>query len=101
MSSAAEARPDLPEFGRLERVAEDASLALEFWHRRASDAEAEMVRLRQALEEVAVGGEHQGKPGEELRRLRAENTALRSRMHQARRRVNALLVRLGTLEARR
>lgn len=101
MSSAAETRPELPGFGRLERSAEDAAHALEFWHRRATEAEAEMVRLRQALEEVAAGGEPQGKPGEEIRRLRAENTALRSRMQQARRRVNALLVRLGTLETGR
>ncbi len=101
MSVAAEMPPQLPELERLERVADDATAALEFWHRRATEAEAEMLKLRRALEDFASGVAGPDRPSDELRRLRAENTALRSRMQQARRRVNALLMRLGTLEARR
>ncbi|HEX2190820.1 MAG TPA: hypothetical protein VHG51_18075, partial [Longimicrobiaceae bacterium] len=73
------------------------------WRSRAREAEAEVARLREALEAVSrdaaeapLGGE-----GAELRMLRAENALLRSRTAEARRRVAGLLSRLAVLEARR
>lgn len=105
MSAAADPAPSPPDPGweRLERAAERAASALAAWRRRAHEAEAEVARLRAALESVRreegdapLGGE----PGE-LRMLRAENALLRSRAAEARRRVAALLARLAVLEARR
>lgn len=86
------------EWLRLERSAEEAALAIGRWTRRAREAEDEVERLRRALEDVA--GE---KPGtddlaEALKRLKAENAALRSRMVQARKRVAGLMQRLSALE---
>ena len=102
MSGAADGggRAELPrEWERLERVAEAAAGEVVFWRRRTTEAEEEIARLRRALEDLAgsqqvgTGGEHQ-----EIVRLRAENTALQSRMLQARKRVGALLKRLSALE---
>ena len=100
MSTVAEqpTRPDLlPSFGRLEKVAEEAALALSYWRRRALEAEAEVERLRQSLEGLATGRDAPDSVEEEVGRLRAENAALRSRMLQARTRVNTLLKRLIAL----
>ena len=94
-------RERLPEppsqWERLERTVEDAVVAVTIWKRRALDAETEVLRLRRALEAVAS---HRGElqdPGEELRRLRAENVALQSRMLEARKRVASLMRRLIAL----
>jgi len=102
VSTAADPAPSAPDTGweRLERAAARAASALAAWRSRALLAEAEVDRLRAALEgmtgETALdGGE------DELRRLRAENALLRSRTGEARRRVAALLARLAVLEARR
>jgi hypothetical protein len=83
---------------RLERSAEEAALALALWKRRATEAEDDVRRLREALEELA--GERDGTPdaAHEILRLKAENAALRSRMLQARKRVSALTSRLAALE---
>jgi chromosome segregation ATPase len=100
MSTVAEQpiHPDLPRsWGRLEKVAEEASLALSYWKRRAEEAEDEVNRLRQSLEGLANGRDEPGSVEEELGRLRAENAALHSRMLQARTRVNTLLKRLISL----
>lgn len=92
-------RVELPaEWKRLERVAETAAAEVTFWRRRTAEAEEEMGRLRRALEELAVMREEAGGEQREVVRLRAENTALRSRMLQARKRVGALLKRLAALE---
>jgi predicted RNase H-like nuclease (RuvC/YqgF family) len=101
MSVAAEgaSRAELPrEWERLERVAEAAAAEVVFWRRRTAEAEEEVSRLRRTLEELAASrgdgtGEHR-----EIVRLRAENSALHSRMLQARKRVGALLKRLAALE---
>lgn len=100
MSTAAKTPAPSPSWERLERAADEAAEALAFWHRRATEAEEEVVRLRRALEDLASGEEGPEDSGKEVRRLRAENTALRSRMLQAKKRVSALLLRLGSLEAR-
>lgn len=100
MSIAAEReqRPVLPpQWERLERAAEDAAVAVALWKRRALDAEAEVLRLRHALEAVASVGSQPQDTEEELRRLRAENVALTSRMLEARRRVASLMRRLLAL----
>lgn len=100
MSFAAEQvrRPELPpSWQRLERAAQDASVAVGFWRTRAQEAEGEVLRLRRALEELAAGSAHPTPPVDELRRLRAENAALRSRMIEARKRVGALMRRLVAL----
>ena len=92
-------RPELPkQWERLERLAEEAAVVVGFWRRRALEAEEEITRLRRALEEVAAIG--QGVPGdlrEEVRRVRAENAALRSRLLEARARVQSMLKRLVAL----
>lgn len=93
-------RADLPpEWERLERVAEAAAAEVVFWRRRTAEAEEEVGRLRRALEEVAAarGGAAEDERREVVR-LRAENTALQSRMAQARKRIGGLLKRLAALE---
>ena len=80
---------------RLERVAEESAVAVAFWRRRALEAEEEIGRLRRALEEVSAGErERPDDVLEALRRSRAENAALRSRLLQARKRVQMVLRRL-------
>jgi hypothetical protein len=99
MSTAAD-RPGVlpPEWGRLERSGEEAALLLRRWVRRAREAEEEVERLRGSLEDVANPEAVSADLHEELRRLRAENAALHSRMLQARKRVAALMQRLSALE---
>jgi predicted RNase H-like nuclease (RuvC/YqgF family) len=87
-----------PEWGRLERVAEAAASEVVFWRRRTAEAEEEVSRLRRALEDLAGTREESGDERREIVRLKAENTALQSRMLLARRRVSALLKRLAALE---
>jgi hypothetical protein len=101
MSAAADGagRPELPrEWERLERVAEAAASEVVFWRRRTVEAEEEVARLRQALEELALSRQDTGDERREVVRLRAQNTALQSRMLQARKRIGALLKRLSALE---
>ncbi len=87
-----------PEWKRLEQTAEEAGLLLARWVARAMEAEEEIQRLRLALEELA-GREPQPEVStDELRRLKAENAALHSRMLQARKRVATLMQRLAALE---
>lgn len=102
MSGAAEGpdRPPLPGgWERLERIAEAAAGEVVFWRRRTAEAEDEVARLRHMLEDLAEARERDvDGDREEVIRLRAENTALQSRMLQARKRIGALLKRLGALE---
>ena len=101
MSVAAEGagRAELPrEWERLERVADAAAAEVVFWRRRTLEAEEEVARLRSALEQLAGNREESGGEQREIVRLRAENTALQSRMLQARKRVSGLLKRLAALE---
>jgi predicted nucleic acid-binding Zn-ribbon protein len=92
-------RAELPrQWDRLERLVEEAAVVVGYWRRRAGEAEEEVVRLRRALEEVAATG--QSLPGdlrEEVRRVRAENAALHSRLAEARGRVQGVLKRLLAL----
>jgi phage shock protein A len=82
----------LPGWERLERAAEAAVSALDTWRGRALEAEAEVVRLRTALEEAVADFPASGSDArDQLRRLRAENAALRSRMSQVHRRISAML----------
>jgi predicted RNase H-like nuclease (RuvC/YqgF family) len=91
-------RPELPsQWERLERAVEDAALASTVWKRRALEAEAEVLHLRRALEDLASEGSRPGDMDEELRRLRAENAALQSRMLEARKRAGSLMRRLLAL----
>jgi predicted nuclease with TOPRIM domain len=64
---------------------------------RAQQAEEEVERLRQSLEELAAGRSVTDDAAQQLRRLKAENAALQSRMLQARKRVAALMQRLSAL----
>lgn len=90
--------PRLPApWERLERAAQDAAVVVATWKRRAAEAEEEVTRLRENLEELADSGEAADDVREELRRLRAENAALHSRLAQARKRIGALLKRMDTL----
>lgn len=92
---------------RLEQAARAATDAVAEWRRRAREAEAEVARLREVLEEVSVSAYAAAETGgnggldEEARRLRAENALLRSRTEEARRRVADLLARLALLEGSR
>jgi predicted nucleic acid-binding Zn-ribbon protein len=67
------------------------------WKRRALEAEDEVARLRRSLDELARDETVAGDAHEAVRRLRAENAALHSRVAQARKRMTALLKRLETL----
>ncbi|CAN5848394.1 hypothetical protein BH23GEM6_BH23GEM6_15370 [soil metagenome] len=91
-------RRDAVLWERAERLAHEAAAALTFWRRRAREAEDEVLRLRLALEEHASGRMEPGADvRDEVRRLRAENAALQSRMLQARKRLAALMKRLVAL----
>ena len=92
-----------PEWKRLERSAEEAGMLLARWMARAREAEEEAQRLRLSLEELM--GERPARADtapedadEQLRRLKAENAALHSRMLQARKRIVALMQRLAALD---
>ena len=74
-------------------------MAVSFWKRRALEAEEELARLRLGLERMASEASEPTEMRDEIKRLRAENTALHSRMKQARGRVQALLKRVMSLEA--
>ena len=93
------ARVELPRhWERLERLAEEAAVVVGFWRRRAVEAEEEIARLRRALDEVAALGQvPSGDLREEIRRVRAENASLQSRLLEARVRVQNLLKRLVSL----
>ena len=93
------ARTELPrQWERLERLVDDAAVGIGYWRRRAMEAEDEIGRLRDALEEVASAAEPEaGDLKAELRRVRAENAALLSRLAEARGRVQAVLKRLVAL----
>ncbi|HEX2092301.1 MAG TPA: hypothetical protein VHG28_07855 [Longimicrobiaceae bacterium] len=104
MSAAADPAPPPPAdagWERLERAAEHAAAALAGWRDRALEAEAEVARLRAALDSVSREGGDASATGAELRALRAENALLLSRITEARRRVASLLARLAVLEGRR
>lgn len=91
-------RGELPrQWERLERLAEEAAVVVGYWRRRATEAEEEVARLRAALEEVASVGTVPGDLREEVRRVRAENAALQSRLAAARGRVEGVLKRLVAL----
>lgn len=85
---------------RLEKSVEETALSLAYWRRRAGEADAEVSRLRGSLEALASERASEGVEGgeaDEVRRLRAENAALLSRIQQARARVEMLLKRLVAL----
>lgn len=82
---------------RLERAAQDASVVVASWKRRALEAEDEVLRLRKSLEDLAAEETSSDNTREEIRRLRAENSALHSRVVQAQKRVIAVLKRLDAL----
>ena len=85
------------EWERLERAVEKTAVSLGRWSRRALENEEEVGRLRQSLEELAARNSSSD-AAEEVRRLRAENAALKSRMLQARKRIAGLMQRLAALE---
>lgn len=90
-----------PGWERLEQVARGAATALGEWRRRALEAEHEVQRLRNELEQMtALGSLPSDEAADELRRLRAENAVLTSRAAEARQRVGGLLARLSVLENR-
>jgi hypothetical protein len=100
VSGVAEHAPaELPAaWDRLERTATEAMSALQAWRARALLAEEEVTRLRDALEQAATELDPLVDSRASWRRLRAENAALRSRMAQAHRRLDALLAWAETLE---
>jgi hypothetical protein len=94
-------RVDLPRsWGSLEKSVEETALSLAYWRRRAGEADGEVSRLRGSLEALASERANEGADAgeaDELRRLRAENAALLSRIQQAHVRVEMLLKRLVAL----
>lgn len=100
MSGGADSRSGaLPEDWRqLERAVEEASVSLGRWKRRAAEAGEEVERLRRSLEELAAERDSPDDLSDEVKRLKAENAALRSRMQQARKRIGGLLQRLSALD---
>jgi predicted RNase H-like nuclease (RuvC/YqgF family) len=86
------------EWDRLTRAAEELTVSAAQWARRARDAEEEVERLRRSLEDVAGDRDGENDVRQDLRRLKAENAALHSRMLQARKRVAGLMQRLAALE---
>ena len=94
---------DLPRgWERLGSATDEIVAALARWRRRALDAEAEVVRLRQAMSDMLAGTpESDEAPVDELQRLRAENALYLSRIVEARKRVSTLLERVAALEENR
>lgn len=91
--------PSFPaEWARLDSAAEEAATLLGRWIHRAREAEEEVDRLRRSLEEYAGERSSTEDVSQELRRLRAENAALQSRMQQARMRIGGLMQRLEALD---
>jgi len=89
----------LPGWDRLDRAARGAANALAEWRYRALQAEGEVARLRTELEALsALGPLPSAEPEDELRRLRAENAVLTSKVDQARERIRRLLTTLSVLE---
>ncbi|MBW3629118.1 MAG: hypothetical protein KY464_07450 [Gemmatimonadetes bacterium] len=90
---------ELPrQWDRLERLVSETAEGIGYWRRRALEAEDEVARLREALEEVASAAQPlPGDPRAEVRRVRAENAALQSRLAEARARVQSVLKRLVAL----
>jgi predicted RNase H-like nuclease (RuvC/YqgF family) len=86
------------EWSRLERAAEESGMLLARWVRRAQEAEEEVERLRLALEELARERSGSEDTSQEVRRLKAENAALQSRMLNARKRISGLMQRLAALD---
>jgi len=85
---------------RLERAVEDVLRELDAWRGRAAQADAEVARLRSALEEAmaALPALAPGDARDQVRRLKAENAALRARVGQAHRRISAMLAWTDALE---
>ena len=101
-SDAAETADAPGGWDRLDRVARSAAAALGEWRRRALQSEGELTRLRVELEALsAMGPLPSAEPEDELRRLRAENAVLSSRVEQVRERVRRLLATLSALENRK
>jgi predicted nuclease with TOPRIM domain len=97
----APAPAETPSWERLEHATRGAAAALGEWRRRALEAEHEVQRLRNELEQLtSLGPLPSDEAGDELRRLRAENAVLTSRAAEARQRVSGLLARLSVLENR-
>ena len=99
MSNAGEGGRDAAatEWARLERAVENATLSLGRWSRLARESEEEVVRLRRSLEELAAQRSDAPDVAAELKRLKAENALLRSRMLQAQKRISGLMQRLAAL----
>ena len=83
---------------RLERAVEEAAVSLGRWKKKAGETSFEVARLRTSLEELASKENEAADGAEEVRRLRAENAALRSRMMQARKQISGLMQRLASLD---
>jgi FtsZ-binding cell division protein ZapB len=89
-----------PAWARLEAAVEESVATIELYRRRAEEAEREVTRLREALESSLAEPFAPGDAARRMRRLQAENTALRSRMAQAQRRIEGLLRWTDALEDR-
>lgn len=84
---------------RLAEATEQTLASLAQWRRRALDAEGEVARLRQAMNDMLLAPtEGDVAPVDELKRLRAENALYLSRIVEARKRVSTLLERVAALE---
>lgn len=108
MASAAadHSAPDLPPgWNRLGNAVDQTLTSLAQWRRRALDAEGEVERLREAMNDLLKANpdrpEGDGAAVEEVQRLRAENALYLSRIMEARKRVSALLARVAALEEER
>ncbi|CAN5861832.1 hypothetical protein BH23GEM5_BH23GEM5_08940 [soil metagenome] len=84
---------------RLADATDEIVASLAHWRRRALDAEAEVTRLRQAMNDMLLApADGEIGPVDELKRLRAENALYLSRIVEARKRVSTLLTRVAALE---
>ena len=91
-----------PGWERLGDAVDETLGALAQWRRRALDAEGEVARLREAMNDLLKGSaDGDGASVEEVQRLRAENALYLSRIMEARKRVSALLERVAALEEER
>jgi hypothetical protein len=71
------------------------------WRRRALEAEARVVELEQAVQELASGGLDPVALADEVRALDQRNRELRGRMRQAQEAVQRMMARLQFAEEER
>lgn len=93
--------PVPPEWERLELSVRRLLHDYEGWRKRARDAEKRIEELESALERVSSGSLDPVALGDRVKRLEAENTALRNRIDAATKHLRRTFARIQFVEEER